>query len=113
MDESVPVGDGDYHMPCLLVQTKSDLLSEEEENIDELNEFSQNNGFIECFRTSSKTGKNISESMEFLIKNVIKQMEELNSKGIDYKTERQSVALDPDKHNKEADLKRKKEGGCC
>ena len=101
-------------MPCLLVQTKSDLLSKEEENnMDELNKFSQNNGFIGCFKTSAKTGKNISESMEFLIKKIIKQMEELNSKGIDYKTERQSVALDPDKHNKEADLKRKKDGGCC
>ena len=45
VDESVPLGEGDFHMPCLLVQTKSDLLSkEEEENMDELNEFSQNNG---------------------------------------------------------------------
>ena len=50
--------------------------------------------------------------MEFLIKDIIKRLEEINAKGGDYNN-RQSVALDPDKHNKEADAKRKKDGGCC
>ena len=82
--------------------------------MDELNDFSQKNGFNGCFRTSAKTGKNISESMEFLIKEIISKLEEMNSKGNgDYKNERQSVALDPDKHNKEADIRRKKDGKCC
>ena len=82
--------------------------------MDELNDFSQKNGFNGCFRTSAKTGKNISESMEFLIKEIISKLEEMNSKGNgDYKNERQSVTLDPDKHNKEADIRRKKDGKCC
>ena len=81
--------------------------------MDELNNFSEQNGFSGCFRTSAKTGKNISESMEFLIKEIIKKLEEINSKGGDTNKDRQSVALDPDKHNKEADEKRKKDGGCC
>ena len=51
--------------------------------------------------------------MEFLIKEIIKKLEELSANGNDYKNERQSVTLDPDKHNKEADIKRKKDGGCC
>ncbi len=79
-----------------------------------MSEFSEKNGFTGCFRTSAKTGKNIAESMEFLIKDIIKRMEEINAKGGEGIINRQSVALDPDKHNKEADLKRKQDkGGCC
>ena len=81
--------------------------------MDELKDFSETNGFNGCFRTSAKTGKNISESMEFLIKDIIKRLEEINAKGGDNYNNRQSVALDPDKHNKQADEKRKKDGGCC
>ena len=104
----------DGHLPAVLVENKVDLLPpEEQDDITTLNEFAQNNGFNGCFRTSAKTGKNISESMEFLIKDIIKRLEEINSKGGDVNN-RQSVALDPDKHNKEADAKRKQEkSGCC
>ena len=92
-----------------------DLLPpEEQDDIRELNEFSEKNGFNGCFKTSAKTGKNIAESMEFLIKEIIKRLEEINSKGGEGTNYRQSVALDPDKHNKDADAKRKQEkGGCC
>ena len=38
--------------------------------------------------------------MEFLIKEIIKRLEEINAKGGEGNN-RQSVALDPDKHNKE------------
>jgi hypothetical protein len=53
--------------------------------------------------------------MEYLIKEIIKRLEEINSKGGEVgPNNRQSVALDPDKHNKDADAKRKQEkGGCC
>ena len=114
VDESVSLYE-DIPIPAILVQSKVDLLPEEEQdNVDELNEFSENNGFSGCFRTSAKTGKNIAESMEFLIKEIIKRLEEINAKGGENLNNRESVALDPDKHNKEIDGKRKKgEGGCC
>ncbi len=113
VDEAVAFYD-DGALPSVLIQNKVDLLpAEEEDNAEELEEFCKQNGFDGGFRTSAKTGKNISESMEFLIKNIIKKLEELNANGNDYKNERQSVTLDPDKHNKEADIKRKKDGGCC
>jgi len=53
--------------------------------------------------------------MEFLIIEIIKRMEEFALKGNEGLggNERQSVALDPDKHNKEADKKRKANKGCC
>ena len=83
--------------------------------MEELKKFSEENGFNGCFKTSAKTGKNIKESMEFLIKEIIKRLEEINSKGIDeFNKYRGSLSLDPDKHNKEADIKRKNENsGCC
>ena len=88
--------------------------SEEQDDTTELNEFSEKNGFNGCFKTSAKTGLNIAESMEFLIKEIIKRLEDINAKGGEGVNNRQSVALDPDKHNKDADAKRKQEkGGCC
>ena len=45
------------------------------ENINELEEFALQNGFCGAFRTSSKTGFNVNESMEFLINNIIERIE--------------------------------------
>ena len=115
VDDAVTFYD-DGKLPAVLVQNKVDLLPEEEQdNIEELKKFSEDNGFNGYFRASAKSGKNIKESMEFLIKEIIKRLEEINSKGnADFNKDRGSVALDPDKHNKEADMKRKKQNsGCC
>ena len=53
--------------------------------------------------------------MEYLIKNIIKRMEDMQSKGNEvFTTDRKSVALDPEKHNQTATTsKRKKDEGCC
>ncbi len=86
------------------------------ENDPELQEFAKNNEFCGCFRTSAKTGLNISESMEFLIKTIVKRMEDMQNKGNEevFSTERKSVALDPEKHNQASTAKRKKDkDGCC
>ena len=77
--------------------------------------FSEENGFDGYFKVSAKTGKNIEESMSFLIKNIINKLEEINSRGnADFIKSRGSLNLDPDKHNKEAEKKKKNEhSGCC
>ena len=102
-------------MPCLLVENKVDLLENEDLEDPGLQQFAQNGEFCGCFRTFAKTGTNIAESMEFLIKTIIKRMEDMASKGNEevFTTERKSVALDPQKHSQEATTKRKKDGGCC
>ena len=86
------------------------------ENDPELQEFAKNNEFCGCFRTSAKTGLNISESMEFLIKTIVKRMEDMQNKGNEevFSIERKIDALDPEKHNQAAASKRKKDkDGCC
>ena len=81
------------------------------ENIDKLKNIAETGRFNGYFRTSAKTGLNISESMEFLIIEIIKKMEDLLSKGNEELTnERESLKINPDNHNKEVDEKRK---GCC
>ena len=98
-----------------MVENKADLLENGEEEDPSLQEFAQTNEFCGCFRTSAKTGLHISDSMEFLIKAIIKRMEDMASKGNEvFSTERKSVALDPEKHTPAAATKRKKDtGGCC
>ena len=93
-----------------------DLLDETDLENAELQEFAQKNEFCGSFRTSAKTGVNISESMEYLIKAIIKRMEDMQSKGNEvFTTDRKSVLLDPEKHSQaEAAAKRKKDkDGCC
>ena len=99
-----------------MVENKVDLLDGDVQNDPELEQFAQDNGFCGSFRTSAKTGVNITESMEYLIKTIIKRMEDMQSKGNEavFTTERKSVNLDPEKHTQTATAtKRKKDGGCC
>ncbi len=103
-------------IPCLLVENKIDLLSDDEKLKDdpELIDFAQTNEFINCFRTSAKEGININESMSFLIKDIIDKMEKMNQSGKNvFSTERQNVVLNQDIHTQSSNVKRKKDGTCC
>ena len=52
--------------------------------------------------------------MEFLIKSIIKRMEDMASKGNEvFTTERKSVVLDPEKHSLRTAEKRKKDSDGC
>ena len=101
-------------LPCLLVENKADLIDDSNaENCSELDQCGKDNGFCGSFRTSAKTGLNINEAMNYLIKNIIQRMEAMQSKeGEVFKTERNVVSLDPEKHNEVA-TKRKQKDGCC
>ena len=102
-------------IPFLLVENKVDLLDGDEVNEPDLQQFAQNNGFCGNFKTSAKTGLNITESMEYLIKYIIKRMENMESKGNEVFTKsRISVTLDPEKYNQVSTIKRKpNNNGCC
>jgi 50S ribosomal subunit-associated GTPase HflX len=101
-------------LPCLLVENKVDLLEERDFEDPDLPEFAQQNEFCGSFRTSAKIGYHISEAMEFLIKTIIKRMEDMQSKGNEvFTTDRKNVALDPEKHNQAASKRKKDKDGCC
>ena len=98
-----------------MVENKIDLLDGDAENDPELQQFAQDNGFCGSFRTSAKTGVNINESMEYLMRTIIKRMEDFQSEGNEvFTAERKSINLDPKKHTRNATApKRKKDHWCC
>ena len=107
---------GGGKLPCVLVENKIDLLPEGEQSNDaKVKEFAEKNDFVGAFRASAKAGININESMEFLIKEIIKRMEALASKGNEevFNSDRKSVVLDTKKHTDSTAGKQKKKDECC
>ena len=80
------------------------MKEDNDKNNKELKEFAEKNGFDGCFRTSVKNGKNINETLDFLMGNIIKRMEtmELNGEKV-FEKRKESVSLDVDKDS-EIDL---------
>ena len=77
-------------IPCILVENNVDLLPDNDHNDPTFEDFYKNNGFIKGFRASSKTGENVNEAMNFLIKNIINRREEKKEKEINDKSEHTS-----------------------
>ena len=100
-------------IPCLFIENKRDLVKKKKEDMENLKEFARNNGFIGAFRTSAKTGKKVSESMEFLIKTIINRMEQMMiGLGKLNRVERKSLQLDPKNHIRAENARRRKKGFC-
>ena len=94
IDNSCKFLDG-KNIPCILVESKCDLLDEEDNDEEEIQNISIKNGFDGYFLTSAKTGKNIHESMEILINEIIKRMEIMKEQGNNvFTTRRKSVNCD-------------------
>ena len=111
VDEAERFLDGKY-IPCVLVENKADLLKKDDVNdLVSLKGFASSNNFIGSFRTSAKTGYNINESMSFLIENIIQRLSTITSK--DLSPDRNSVTLDPSKHEKVDNIRDQQKGGCC
>lgn len=99
-------------IPCLLIENKIDLLDGQNLEDSGFQDFAKNNGFCGCFKTSAKTNLNISESMSFLIKEIIKRLEDMKSKGKEESISRDSIILDAGRHTIDADKKLKKRRKC-
>ena len=113
-DEASQFVDGGK-LPCVLVENKVDLLPpEEQDNTQPLKEFADKNGYSGSFRASAKTGKNINESMLFLIETIVTRLEGINTEGkpdAGFTTDRKSVVLDKKVAATKKD--KKKDGECC
>ena len=97
-------------LPTILIENKADLLPENERNnIENLKSFAKSNNFTAAFRTSAKTGLNITESMDFLIKNIISRLKKIHSDFPD----NNSISIDPDKRLINKSFRGKPKTGCC
>ena len=70
-----------------MVENNIDLLPENDHFDPSFEEFWKNNGYIKGFRVSAKTGENVQESMEYLIKKIIKRMEIVTEKAFEDENE--------------------------
>lgn len=71
------------NLPIILMENKCDLLGEEEkynDNIDELKIFSENNNFSGYFRTSALNGYNVEKAMDFLVNEIIRNLDKEEAK---------------------------------
>jgi len=68
-------------LPMILIENKCDLVDNTDESEGQFKDFCTQNKFINGFRTSSKGGINITESMDFLIKHIIEKLEKIYSSG--------------------------------
>ena len=81
-------------IPCLLIESRADLVDEDENEKKQLEEFASKYEFCGAFRTSAKTGLNINEFIEFLINNILQRIEDMESKANEpFSTERKSISL--------------------
>ena len=108
VDESETFLDGGK-LPCILVENKIDLLENPKDGEENLEQFAKDNGFCGWFRTSAKTGYNISESIGFLIKLIIQRMKDMKNKNIEEDFARDTIIL----KDKSESNKKEKPKKCC
>ena len=84
-------------------------MEEQKEGEENLLEFAKNSDFCGCFRTSAKTGKNVSESMNFLIKLILKRIKDIGEKDISEEHKRETIKLESERSSK----KGTKSNKCC
>ena len=93
VDESELFVDGGK-IPCILVENKIDLLDDSNEGEESLNQLAKDADFCGCFRTSAKIGKNVTESVEFLIRTIIKRLKDMQNKDFVNEPLRETIKLD-------------------
>ena len=95
----------------MLIENKVDFFYNEEVKEDqELKNFAETNNFCGCYKVSAKTGLNITESMEFLIINIINRKKDMKQEESEENSEdEKNIILDPG----DIDDLKKKDKSCC
>ena len=91
IDQNTQFIDGEK-IPSILIQNKIDLISDNDisENNEDIDNFCKNNKFTNYFRTSCKDGRNVNESMDYLLSVIIDKIE-------DYSKNNNNSPFDDDK----------------
>ena len=91
IDENTQFIDGEK-IPSILIQNKIDLISDNDisDNNEDIDNFCKNNKFTNYFRTSCKDGRNVNESMDYLLSVIIDKIE-------DYSKNNNNSPFDDDK----------------
>ena len=89
------------NIPIIIIENKCDLLGKKEEDynkdIDELKNFCEENNINNCFRTSAMNGYGVEESMNYLIKEIIK-VSNFNEVYEEEESVRETIALSQQPH---------------
>ena len=78
-EDSIKIFNDIKSIPKIIVENKCDLLGDEShynDNFDSLKRFSDEHGYLGCFRTSALNGYNINEAIDFFIDEIIKSVNE-------------------------------------
>lgn len=67
-------------LPCILIESKADLIDSYEKDSESLKKFGEDNGFIGAFRVSTKKDYNVNDSIEYLIRKIIKRVDAYEEK---------------------------------
>ena len=79
-----------------------------------LKKAAQENGFVEAFKSSAKTGYNVNESMDFLIREIVKRLESYEQEGNNvFAKEKKGVEMDENMLKTHTGRKRDKGDTCC
>ncbi|CAF1150226.1 unnamed protein product [Adineta ricciae] len=79
LDSKVQLPNGD-RIPCVLLANKCDLVKDDlADNAQQMNEYCQEKGFVKWFETSAKDNINIENSIKFLIDEIMKHIEVIQS----------------------------------
>lgn len=103
VDNNVSGTDGNS-IPMILCLNKIDLVHQDKPSESTLREIADQHGFLNAFCTSAKTGENIEEALEYLIRSV-------KDKVIRTKSMTESIMLNPADHSKMLESRRSKK--CC
>ena len=68
-------------IPCVLLANKCDLPSAISKSKEEMDQYCQENGFINWYETSAKDDKNINEAANFLVKKILENHAEMHKQG--------------------------------
>lgn len=69
-------------IPCVLLANKCDLPNAINKSSEEMDQFCEENGFAGWFETSARDNKNIDEAANFLVRQILKNHEEMYEKGL-------------------------------